>query len=267
MRYLERSDDRRDGQYTMDIFACMQQRGCGDAQLTTHQNATYNCFDLKNQQSFTTSDNTTKMPMISPLDNLSAMSATFSIAELLEQILRYLPASQLVRSKATCRNFCNAIEISPTLRRKTSTFLRLGDVDENDLFTTNAGGDVVFSTRSLEPLAFFYPSEAERRLFVRFSVANSGWLEKARKANGFGRLVVVDQPLSDVKVGWHCDCFAEMRAEVKLSCHSGMVTFGDVLRAMKTEHRTNGHGGCGSVVKFWLDGLWKRSEKVMERGC
>jgi len=234
--------------------------------LTIYQDATYNGSNSEDQQLFTTSDGNTNMPMISLPPGLSAMTATFSTAELLEEILSYLPASQLLRSKATCRNFCNAIEVSPTLRRKTSTFLRLGHVGANDPYTTDAGGDVMFSIKGLESLAFFYPSEAERRLFVRFSVVDSGWFDRARKADGFGKLIVVDQLLNDVKVGWHCGCFAEMRAEVKLSGQKAIITFGDVLNAMEKEHRTHGHENCGSVVKFWLDGLWKQSAEMREFG-
>lgn len=204
--------------------------------------------------------------MISSPPQLHAMSATVNTAELLEQILSYLPALQLLPAKATCRNFRNAIEASPVLRREMSTFMRLGDVDESDLFKTDAGGDVVYPVKGLDSLAFFYPADAERRLFVRVST-EMGRFERMRKAGGFAKLVVVDQSLSDVTVGWHCSCFAEGRAEVKLVCQSGMVTFGDILNAMEAEHRSHGHAECGSVVKFWLDGLWKRSKEMRELGC
>lgn len=205
--------------------------------------------------------------MTSTLPHLHATSATFNTAELLEQILSYLPAIHLLIAKTTCRNFCNGIEASPILRREMSTFLRLGNVDKSDLFKTDAGGDVVYPVKGLESLAFFYPADAERRLFIRFQVIGAGRFERMRKAGGFVRLAVVDQALKDVRVGWHCSCFEEGRGEVELSpCQSGVVTFGDVLDAIQTEHRDRGYGECGSLVKFWLDGLWKQSKEMRELG-
>jgi hypothetical protein len=209
--------------------------------------------------------------MIPSLSNIDAIAATFNTTELLEQILSYLPASQLLISKATCRSFRNAIEASPMLRRKTSTFLRLGDVDEgNDLFSTDAGGEVVFPIRGLEPLAFFYPGDGERRLFVRFVVADSeGFLERVGKAGdggGFRGLRVVDQSMGDVRVGWHCGCFEEGRGEIGVACKGERLTFGDVLGAMEGEHRGKGKGRCWSLRKFWVDGLWKRSGEMREFG-
>jgi hypothetical protein len=197
---------------------------------------------------------------------LRAMVATFNTAELLEQILAYLPATQLLRSKATCRNFHNAITSSPTIRRKTSTYLLLNDVDEKDLFKTDAGGDVVFPIKDLQPLAFFYPSDAERRLFVRFSTT-ADRVGMLRGSSGFGELSVVDQGLEDAVVGWHCGCFKDGRAEAELSPESGRVTFGDLLGAMERRHESEGFKGCRSVTKFWLDGVWRRSREVRQLGC
>ena len=82
------------------------------------------------------------VPIASLQSATRAMTATFDTAELLEHILSYLPALQLLRAKATCRHFRNAIEASPALKRKMRTLIRLGDVDESDLFKTDAGGDV-----------------------------------------------------------------------------------------------------------------------------
>ena len=168
---------------------------------------------------------------------LRAMAATFNTAELLEQILSYLPAPQLLRSKATCRNFHNAILSSPTLRRKTSTYLLLNDVDERDLFKTDAGGDIVYPIRDLQPLAFFYPEDGGRRLFVRFST-NAEAVGVLRGSRGFRELGVVDQGVEGAVVGWHCGCFKGGRAEVglELEGESGWVTFGDVLGAMERRH-------------------------------
>jgi hypothetical protein len=240
-----------------------QGRGATHCHLTIHQSAPpQRCFNLE-----TTSDTTTISPVMSLSPDFRATTATFNTAELLEQILSHLPASQLLTSKATSRSFRSAIEASPTLRRKTSTFLRFGDVDGDDVFNTNAGGEVVFPIKGLDPLAFFYPSKGEKRLFVRFSVADLGLFERMGKAEGFGRVVVVDQALSCVMVGWHCGCSADVMFEVKLSCQKGMVTFGDVLNAMEVEHRSKVYGVCGSTVKFWLDGLWKHSKEVGEVGC
>jgi hypothetical protein len=211
-----------------------------------------------------TNDDNAKTLALPPA--LRAMTATFNTAELLEQILSYLPAIQLLRSKATCRNFHNATISSPTLRRKTSTYLRLNDVDENDLFKTDAGGDVVFPIKDLQPLAFFYPSDAERRLFVRFST-NPERVGMLRGSRGLGDLKVVDQSLEDAVVGWHCGCFEEGKAEVGLSSTDGRVTFGDLLGAMERRHESEGCKGCSSVTKFWLDGVWGRSREVRQLGC
>jgi hypothetical protein len=211
--------------------------------------------------------------MIPSLSTPSAITATFTTTELLEQILSYLPAAQLLTSKATSSTFRNAIEASPTLRRKTSTFIRLGNVDDdgdeqNDLFRTDASGEAVFLIEGLEPLAFFYPGDGEMRLFVRFEVGESErFLRRMGKVGGgFGRLRVVDQRLGDVRVGWHCGCFDEGRGEVKVACPMDVVTFGDVLGAMEREHRVKGRGGCGSLSKFWVDGLWRRSGEMREFG-
>jgi len=224
-------------------------------------------IDLEHHLPLTSTHAPAAAPMSSPPPDLRATIATFNTAELLEQILSYLPAFQVLKTKRTSHIFRNAIESSPSLRRKMSTFLRLGDVDENDLFRTDAGGEVVFLIKGLEPLAFFYPSDAERRLFVRFST-DLGLFERMGKAGGFRELVVVDQILSDVRVGWHCGCFTEVRSEVELSsCQGHMVTFGDLLGAMEAEHRIKGRGQCDSVVKFWLDGLWKSSKEMREMGC
>jgi hypothetical protein len=63
-----------------------------------------------------------------------------------------------------------------------------------------------------------------------------------------------------VRVGWHCGCFEEGRAEVRLSCSmADTVTFGAVLGAMEEGHRSKGQGRCGGLRKFWVDGLWMRS--------
>jgi hypothetical protein len=197
---------------------------------------------------------------------LRAMAATFNTAELLEQILSYLPSTQLLRSKATCRNFHNAIVSSPTLRRKTSTYLLLNDVDEKDLFKTDAGGDVVYPIKDLQTLAFFYPSDAERRLFVRFSTSADRW-KMLRDSSGFGYLKVVDQGVESAVVGWHCGCFEGGRAEAELSPENGRVTFEELLGAMEKRHESGGHEGCRSVTKFWLDGVWRRSREVRQLGC
>jgi hypothetical protein len=197
---------------------------------------------------------------------LRAMTATFNTAELLEQILTYLPATQLLRAKATCRNFHNAIVASPTLRRKMSTYLLLNDVDEKDLFRTDAGGDVVYPIKDLQPLAFFYPEDAERRLFVRFTT-NADRVGLLRSSSGFGRLRVVDQVVGDAVVGWHCSCFTGGRAEAQLCIENGMVTFGDLLGATERRHESEGHKGCRSVTKFWLDGVWTKSRGTKQLLC
>ncbi|KAM0705888.1 hypothetical protein Q7P35_007248 [Cladosporium inversicolor] len=182
----------------MDLFTSAQERGHEGAELNGYQNAIYDGTNLKiQQQPQATSDNAT-IPS-------SAVTATFNTTELLEQVLSYLPAPQLLTSKATCHSFRDAIEASPILRRKTSTFLRLGDADEeNDLFKTDAGGEAVFPIEGLGVLAFFYPGDGERRVFVRFEVGDEErFFERVGKAGvgGFGGLVVVDQALSDVRVG------------------------------------------------------------------
>lgn len=133
------------------------------------------------------------------------------------------------------------------LRRKTSTFLRLGDVDEeNDLFSTDAGGEVVFPIKTLEPLAFFHPGDEERRLFVRLEVGDSeeflGMVGKAGGGGGgFRGLRVVDQSMGDVRVGWHCGCFEEGGARL-----GWLVRERGLLLGM-----------------FW--GRWRESMEVRER--
>jgi hypothetical protein len=194
---------------------------------------------------------------------LRAMIATFNTAELLEHILHYLPALQLLTAKATCRNFRNAIEASPSLRREISTLIRLGDVDEDNLFKTDASGDSAYPIKGLDSLAFFYPSDGEKRLFVRIHVAE-GWFEKVGEGSGFAKLRVVDQVLEDVTVGWHCSCFENVRSEVGLVCEDGRVAFGDVLKTMEAKHRSRGLEGCGSLVKFWLDGSWGRGKDTRD---
>jgi hypothetical protein len=204
----------------------------------------------------TTSKTAMSKPTISLPPDLRAMTATFNTAELLENILRYLPALQLLKTKVTCRNFRNAIEASPSLRRKLSTFIRLGDVDENELFKADSDCDVNYPIKGLDSLAFFYPSDAEKRLFVRFQV-ELGWFARVGGGSGFAKLRVVDQSLEYVTVGWHCSCFEDVRSEVGLVCEDGRVTFGDVLKAIQAKHRSRGREECGSLVKFWVDGLWK----------
>ena len=218
----------------------------------------------QNDPSTSTSNDNAKTLALPPA--LRAMTATFNTAELLEQILSYLSATQLLRSKATCRNFHNAIASSPALRRKTSTYLLLNDVDEKDLFKTDAGGDVVFPIKDLQPLAFFYPEDGERRLFVRFTT-NAERVGLLRRSRGFGDLRIVDQGVEDAVVGWHCGCFTGGRAEVGLSPVSGRVTFGDLLKAMERRHNSEGLKGCRSVTKFWLDGVWRRSGEMRQLGC
>ena len=256
----------------MDRYTSAQEQGYEAAQLKVCQNTIYDGTKPKiQQQPQATGDNATI--------SSSAVTATFNTTELLEQILSYLPAPQLLTSRSTCRTFRNAIEASPMLRRKTSIFLRLGDVnEENDLFKTDAGGEVVFPIKGLEPLAFFYPGDGERRLFVRFEVGDcerllgkvgkgDGESGGMNKGAGFGELSVVDQALSDVRVGWHCACFEEGRGEVELVCPTtDVVTFGNVLGSMEGEHQGKGRGGCGSLRKFWVDGLWRRSGEMREFG-
>lgn len=93
-----------------------------------------------------------------------------------------------------------------------------------------------------------------------------GRFGRVGKGAGFGGLVVIDQGLRDVRVGWHCGCFEEGRGEVEVACPTETVTFGDVLGAMEAEHRGKGRGGCGSLRKFWVDGLWRRSGEMREFG-
>jgi hypothetical protein len=83
--------------------------------------------------------------------------------------------------------------------------------------------------------------------------------------SGFRKLRVVDQVLEDVTVGWHCSCSEDVRSEVKVTCVDGMVTFGDVLKAMEVEHRRRGCGECESLVKFWVDGLWKWNKEIKDK--
>lgn len=254
----------------MSLSTGAQEQGCEISQLTARENAIYNGTDLKHQQYLTTSNTpTTTIPMMIPSSaNLSAIAATFNTTELLEQILSYLPAPQLLTSKTTSRTFRNAIETSPMLRRKTDTFLRLGDVDqENDSFSTDAGGEVVFPLEGLEALAFFYPGDGERRLFVRFGDVEK-FLRRMGKADGSGfrGLRVVDQWLGDIRVGWHCECSEERSGEVQMVCEGERVTFGDVLGAVEGEHRAKGKRRCGSLRKFWVDGSWKRSGEMREFG-
>jgi hypothetical protein len=260
----------------MDMFTSAQEKGCEATQLKMCQYTTYNGTNYNHQHPLVTSNNATTTPIRSPSSNLGAVTATLTTTELLEQILSYLPAPHLLTSKRTCTSFRNAIETSPTLRRKTSTFLRLGNVevdDENDSsFSTDAGGEVVFPIEGLGVLGFFYPGEGgERRMFVRFDVGDwEGFLGRVGKGGGgggFGRLRIVDQRLGDVRVGWFCGCFEEGTAEVKLSCPmADMVTFGIVFSAMEEEHRCKGLGRCASLRKFWVDGLWMRSGEKREFG-
>ena len=245
---------------------------CTMSQITeikpTVQTANSNMF--RNNTSASTSDNNARtMSTLALPPALRAMTATFNTAELLEHILAYLPAPQLILATATCRNFHNAIAASPTLRRKMSTYLRLNDViDEKDLFQTNTGGEVVYPIRDLEPLAFFYPSDGERRLFVRFSVTGS-WdaVERLRKASGFGDVRVVDQVVAGAVVGWHCGCFAGGRAEARVSSEDGRVTFGELFEAMDGRHERGGLESCRCLTKFWLDGVWMKSREMRQLGC
>lgn len=211
----------------------------------------------------------TSTSLISLLPTLRAMIATFNTVELLEQILSYLAPIQLLKAKATCHSFHNAIESSPTLRRSMRTFLRLGQIDESDLFKSDAGGEVVFPVSGVDVLAFFYPEDGGRRLFVRFAAEPEAFW-RLWKAEGFRALEVVDQALSDVRVGWHCGCFEGGRAEAEIRFSGGKkggrVRFGEMFEAMEEKHRAEveayGEGGCGSVRKVWLDGLWERSREM-----
>lgn len=255
----------------MDRFASAQETCHENPQLKASQNAASESPDFEHQLPPTTSNTPTTAPMVPSPSNPSAVTASFNTVELLEHILSYLPAPQLLTSKATGSTFRNAIEASPVLRRKTSTFLRLGDIDEeNDLFSTDAGGEVMFPIKGLEPLGFFYLGDGERRLFVRFEVGDAvrflGRVGKAGDGGGFRGLRVVDQRLGDLRVGWHCGCFEEGWGEVRVVCKGEVITFGEVLGAMEGEHRGKGKERCGSLRKFWLDGLWKRSGEMREFG-
>lgn len=196
----------------MDLFTSAQEQGYEAAQLKMCQNTTYNGTNPNHDHPLTPNTNITTTPIM----RSSAITATLTTAELLEQILSHLPTPHLLTLKSTSRIFLNIIETSPTLRRKTSTFLRLGDVDNEGKdwsFSTDAGGEVVFPIEGLDVLGFFYPGEGgERRMFVRFEVGNwEGVLGRVGKAKGFATLIVVDQVLSDVRVGWHCGCFSTLR--------------------------------------------------------
>lgn len=250
------------------MSASAQEYGCASASPAVSGDASQNHSKNETPYSPTTITPITTESTVSNSSSpsLHATTATFATAELLEHILSYLSALQLLKAKDTCRSFCNAIESSPSLRRRTSTFLRLGDVDESDLFKTDAGGEVVYPVNGLETLAFFYPSDGERRLFVRVSV-EKGWFGRVGKGSGLRTLGVVDKSLGDVRVGWHCSCFEEGRGEGRVACEDGRVTFGDAMRAMEGEHRARGRGECGSLVKFWVDGLWKQSEEMRDLAC
>lgn len=125
----------------------------------------------------------------------------------------------------------------------------------------------MFPVQDMDVLAFFYPEDGGKRLFVRFAVEPETFV-RLRKSEAFRALEVVDQPLVDAKVGWHCGCFEGGRAEAELTCESGRVEFGELFKAMKEKHRAEvqghevGEGGCGSVRKVWLDGLWERSREM-----
>jgi hypothetical protein len=238
-----------------------QDEGCKGAHAALFDNAYLGRTNDDLSDFLTVSSTAINSPTISLPPELRAMTATFNTAELLENILRYLPAQQLLTAKATCRNFRNAIEASPSLRREMNTFIYLGTVDEHDLFKTDSDCDITYPIKDLDSLAFFYPSDAEKRLFVRFQVAEE-WLGRVCEGSGFAKLRVVDQVLEDVTVGWHCSCFEDVRSEVRLVCEDGSVTLGDVLKAMDVEHRRRGCGECESLVKFWVDGLWKRSKET-----
>lgn len=212
---------------------------------------------------------TTSTSLVSLPPIIRAMIATFSTAELLEQILSYLAPLQLLKAKATCHSFHDAIESSPTLRRSMGTFLRLGQIDESDLFKSDAGGEVVFPVPGVDVLAFFYPEDGGRRLFVRFAVEPEAF-GRFWKGKGFRALEVVDQALSDLRVGWHCGCFEGGRAEAEIRFSGkkdgGRVRFSEMFEAMEEKHRAGvkayGEGGCRGVRKIWLDGLWEQSREM-----
>lgn len=211
----------------------------------------------------------TSTSLISLPPTIRAMIATFSTAELLEKILSYLAPIQNLKAKATCHSFHNAIESSPTIRRSMSTFLRLGQINESDLFQSDAGGEVVFPVPGVDVLAFFYPEDGGRRLFVRFAVEPEAFA-RLRKSEAFRGLEVVDPPLVDAKIGWHCGCFEGGRGEAGLCSggerEGGGVQFGEMFEAMEEKHEGEveryEHGGCESVRKVWLDGLWERSREM-----
>lgn len=192
-----------------------------------------------------------------------AMATTFNTTELLEQILNDLPPRQLLRAKAVCRTFRNAIEASPALRRQMNTFIRLGAIDDNILHKSDAGGDVAYPVSTIQPLAFFYPSDAERRLFARFSVDQERF-RQLQQSSSFRQLFILDQPLTDVNVGWHCGCFADPRSEAQLNVEYGNATFGDVFFAVESKHKVEGCEPCTSIIKFWLDGSWIESRETRE---
>lgn len=257
----------------MHLFTNAQEKGPEAAELKMCHNTIYNGTNPNHNHPLAPNTNTTTTPTTpSP-----AITDTLATTELLEQILSHLPAPHLLTLKSTSRIFLNAIETSPTLHRKTSTFLRLGAVGDegnHSSLSTDAGGEVVFPIEGVDVLGFFYPGGGggERRMFVRLEVGDwegslgrvgkggGGGFGRMGKAVGFGRLRVVDQALSDVRVGWFCGCFEEGRGEVELSCQmTDTVTFDAVFSAMEEEHRCKGLERCGSLRKFWIDGLWKRS--------
>jgi hypothetical protein len=238
-----------------------QNHGCTGNQPTVFDNACEGRSNDDLSDFLTTSNTAISTSTISLPPEVRAMTATFNTSELLENILRYLPALQLLKAKATCRNFRNAIEASPSLRREMNTLIRLGDVDESNLFKTDSDCDITYPIKGLDSLAFFYPSDVAKRLFVRFQVELE-WFARVGEGSGFRGLRVVDQSLGDVTVGWHCSCFEDVRSEVKVTCLDGMATFGDALEAMEVEHGGRGREDCGSLVKFWVDGLWDRSRET-----
>lgn len=199
-----------------------------------------------------------------PLE-LRAMTATFNTAELLEHILSYIPAHHLFRAKATSRTFRDTIEASPTLCRELNTFIRLDDVDEDNLYTSNAKHDVVFLVKDLEPMVIFYPSDAERRIFIRFSTSSERF-GMLHESNAFRRLFVLDRPVERITVGWHCSCFENPRSETDLNSKGGKVTFEDIFAAMKSKHEGLTDGACNRMVKFWLDGRWDCTKEVRGLG-
>ncbi|KAM0715151.1 hypothetical protein Q7P37_009616 [Cladosporium fusiforme] len=154
----------------------------------------------------------------------------------------------------------------PLLRKEMATFIRLGEIDETQLYKSDAGGENLYPIRALQPLAFFYPEDGERRLFVRFQVEPefTGRLLKADAS--IGALKVVDRVLGDVRVGWHCGCFKERKGEGRLKME-GLLSFRDVFGVVRAKHEGAGFGGCASMVKFWIDGLWDRSREIRELGC